>query len=280
MNIALKSFFRPRVSLLLILLGIFGYWYFAVHPYIRAQSAVLSAPFLEVRADQPGRLAFAPYREGDKIKEGDVLFSFSNFEEKQRQKQLQANVDSIQKMLTYYAAGVEQATENYFSARKDADLGAGSSQSIELALTALQEQQLKAQEYRQQLAAAQETLELANQLAAQKATKAPFSGVIVDRRKREGDVLSFGEIVYSLCDPGQVWVEALVSEKHIAQISVGQKAIISLSDNKRKWEGAVSWISPMALPLQKGVPVRILLAKNDGNFLLPNLSADVKIKVH
>jgi multidrug resistance efflux pump len=110
---------------------------------------------------------------------------------------------------------------------------------------------------------------------------APFSGVIVKRQKREGDVVQFGDIVYSFCDPSHVWVDAVIPEAHIAKISLNQKANVQLFiDNQRQWEGKISWISPIALPSGEGVPIRIQLKKKDGDFLLPNLSAKVKIKIH
>jgi len=274
-----KALFKLRTIIFVLLLVAVSYWFFAIRPYLHVVGARLSAPFLEIRTDQPGRLTFAPHREGDWIKEGDILFSISSLEEKQHQKQLQANADSFQKMLAYYLVGVEKATEKYIAARRDVDLGEGSSDCAERALSALQEEQRLANECKQQLSSAQSNLESANQLALKKSTAAPFSGVIVNRQKQEGDVISFGDMVYSLCDPRQVWVDAVIEEKHIAKISLGQKAFVRLPlDRQRRWEGSIAWISPMALPSNGGVPVRISLIKKDGDLLLPNLSADVKIK--
>jgi multidrug resistance efflux pump len=276
-----KAFLKPHTIILLLVLGCFFYWFFTVRPYLGVDEARLSAPFLEVRTDQGGRLTYAPFEEGDSIKQGQILFSLSTVEEKLQQKQMQATVDSFQNMLAYYSAGIEKATEEYIAARKSIDFDLGSADSSEPPLAVLQQQQRQAKECKEQLSAAQENLERANQLVCQKAIAAPFSGVIVKRLKREGDLLSFGDMVYSLCDPSQVWVDAIIPEKHITKISIGQKASVRLLvDKQRHWEGTIVWISPMALLSNEGVPVRISLKKKNGDLLIPNLKANVKIKIN
>jgi Cu(I)/Ag(I) efflux system membrane fusion protein len=257
------------------------YWFFTVRPFLHLANARLTAPFLEIRSDQAGRLTFAPYQEGDWVKQGDTLFSLCTFEERQRQKQLQTSVDSFQKTLSYYLSALEEATEDYIAARRDSDLEIGSGNSAEQTLTILQQQQQLANECKQELSVAEGNLEKANQLALQKSMIAPFSGMIVKRQKREGDLLTFGDTVYSLCDLNQVWVEARIEEKDIGKIAVGQKATIFLPlEKNREWEGAVAWISPVAVSPKEGVEVRISLNKKPGTLILPNLSADVKIQIH
>jgi HlyD family secretion protein len=275
-----RALCKPRLVILyLLLVGLF-YWLFAVRPYLCIEGARVSAPFLEIRTDQTGRLTFAPHEEGAWIKQGQVLFSLSTEEEKKQQKQMLASVESLQGRLAYYLAGVEKATEDYIAARRDVDLQRALEESAEQILSALQQQQVLANECKQQLASAQENLEQANQFAMKKSLVAPFSGVIVHRQKREGDLLAYGDIVYSLCDPSQVWVDAVVPEKEIGNISIGQSARVQLVEaTHREWQGMISWISPVAQPSNEGVRVRISLNKKEGDLLIPNLRANVKIKI-
>jgi multidrug resistance efflux pump len=98
----------------------------------------------------------------------------------------------------------------------------------------------------------------------QKTVRAPFSGVVAKRQKVAGDVLQFGETIYSFCDPNRIWVEAIIPEKEIAKVVVGQAATVQLLiDKHRQWTGAVSWIAPVALPSGDGVPIRIELEKTN-----------------
>jgi multidrug resistance efflux pump len=283
MNHRLSKLFRYAFLALFLALPIGGtiYWFIAVHPFLHVANARLAAPFLEIRSDQAGRLTFAPYQEGDWVKQGDILFSLGTVEERQRQKQLQTSVDSLEKTLSYYSAAVEKATEDYIAARRNSAFDITSGEGAEQLLTILQHEQQLANECKQELAALEANFEQANQTIRQKSMAAPFSGMIVKRQKREGDLVAFGDMIYSLCDPHDVWVDARIEEKHVGKIAVGQKAYIFLpTDKNREWEGAIAWISPVALPSKEGVEVRISLNKKEGCRFLPNLSADVKIKVN
>ncbi|MBF8264073.1 MAG: efflux transporter periplasmic adaptor subunit [Parachlamydiales bacterium] len=270
-----------RVLIAAILLGLILYWALAIRPYLSICNAHLAAPYLEIRADQVGRVAFAPYEEGASVKQGDVLFSLNTPDEKEQQKHLEQTVASLEEMLSYHLLAVEQAMQEYITARSEAEMGLIPSEKSEQPLAVLQEHQSGANECKQQLACAQMTLEKNRQLMQQRSFSAPFSGVIVKRQKREGDVVQLGDAIYSFCDPGRIWVDAIVPEKYIAKVSVGQKASVRLpASRSRDWAGEISWISPVALPTGEGIPIRISLPKTDEPSLRPNLTAEVKIKIH
>ena len=276
-----KHLFRLRYLVPLIAGLVVVYWLVAVRPYLQIDRARIAAPYLEIRTDHAGRLAYAPYEDGAIVKQGDTLFSLNSEEEKAQQKQMQATVESLRKMISFHLESVEQAMQEYLGARSDVERGAGTIDSVEQPLRVLQEQQTEANDCQQQLATAQANLDYATQQLHQKSTPAPFSGVIVKQQKKEGDVVQFGDIVYSFCDPNRLWVEATVPETAIARVSVGQTATIRLpSSSDKKWQGSVVWISPVALPSGEGVPIRIALDKSENTHLRPNLSAEVKIKIH
>lgn len=274
-------FFRP-LFLIPTLIGIFAlYWFWIVRPYLEVDDARLSALYQDVRTDQMGRIASAPFEEGDNVRQGQVLFSLNNDEGQKQQENLRASVKSLQKILSYHMASLDQATSSYITARKEVDLGLSTSDRCEQSLLSLQEEQSKVNQCKKELGDAEEQLKCVKDQAQQKAIQAPFSGVIVKRQKRKGDVVQFGEVIYSICDPSQVWVEAIVPEKQISKISLQQKAFIRLrADEHREWKGTISWISPMASSSGEGVPIRIALDEKEDAFLRPNLSATVKIKIH
>lgn len=271
----------PRIAMIAVLIGLLLYWLLGVRPYLHIAGARLSSPQLEIRADRMGRLTFAPFEEGSKVNKGEILFSLNSDEDQDQKQQLQATVESLQDSLSVYIASVEQATQGYITARSEVEMGLAPSDHCEQPLAVLQEQQTGANECKQQLAIAQKNLERHIQQAEKKTFLAPFGGVIVQRQKREGDVVQFGDVIYSFCDPSRIWVDAIVPEKHIAKVAVNQKATVQLLiDKGHQWEGSVAWISPVALPSGEGIPVRIQLEKCEGTLLKPNLSAEVKIKIH
>jgi HlyD family secretion protein len=270
-----------RALIAAILLSLLLYWAFAVHPYLSIRGAHLTAPYVEIRTEQVGRIAYAPHEEGASVKQGEVLFSLNTPEAKEQHKQMEQSVKALEEMLSYHMLAVEQAMQEYITARSEAEVGIIPLEQSEQPLATLQEHQARANECKQQLASAQISLEKNRQSLQQKTIGAPFSGVIVKRQKREGDIVQAGEMVYSFCDPSQIWVDAIVPEKYTEKVSVGQKAFVRLAvDSDREWAGEISWISPVALPAGKGIPIRISLQKGENTFLRPNLSAEVKIKIH
>lgn len=267
--------------MVLAAIGALLYWALGARPYLHIEGAKLSSPYLEIRTDRMGRLSVAPHEEGASVKQGELLFSLTTDEDKEMQKQLQAAVDSLQEMLSYCADSVETATQEYFAARSEIEMGLALSDHSEQPLCVLQERQSNLNECKQQLIVAQKNLERNSKDIQQKTVLAPFSGVIVKRQKREGDVVQFGDAIYSFCDPSRVWVDAIIPEKDIAKVTIGQRATIQLLiDNSRTWEGTVSWISPIAQPSGEGVLIKIQLEKTEHALLRPNLTANVKIRVH
>jgi membrane fusion protein, heavy metal efflux system len=263
----------------LIGLALFGYWLGGTSPYLHIGSARLSAPTVDVRTEIAGRLADMYFDVGSRFQQGEELFSLSAEAEKEKQKELQDNLESLQEMLVYRLAAVEEAMQSYLTARSEVDLGLAPTESVNDPLNDLQEEQKQAKACQQEIASSGARLEELERQIHQKSVAAPCSGVIVKRQKCQGDMVQAGDIVYSICDPSRIWVEAVVPEKDISKVAVGQKALITLpTDPSRQWEGGVSWISPIALASGEGVAIRIALEESDPQ-LRPNLSANVKIKI-
>jgi HlyD family secretion protein len=73
--------------------------------------------------------------------------------------------------------------------------------------------------------------------------KAPFDGVVAERRRELGSVLVPGEILFTIVDPASVWVLAHVDEARAGDIRVGQPASVHLrSYPGRVFQGVVARI--------------------------------------
>ena len=252
-----------------------SYWLLAIRPYLHIQNARLTAPSIEICADQMGRLFYAPHEEGALIPQGETLFSLCSMEEKIKALQMEKGIEDLEENLAMHLTGIEKAMQDYLSARvqfSESDFSAGP-------LAALQEHQDLAIECRQKISAGREKLSEQQLAIDQKSFRAPFSGVITKREKREGEVVQFGDRIYSFCDPSRTCVEAIIPEKDISKISLQQKAIVRLVADSSRLKGTVSWISPIALENGQGVLVRIALDPSQKTLSLPNFSADVDIRV-
>ena len=274
-NFSWKAVFKwPLLGAALLFCG--AYWAFAIRPYLHIEGASLVAPTMEISSDQVGRLLYAPHEEGSFVKKGEALFSLSGAEEKARMIQTQKTIEMLERSLAAHLSGIEKAMQDYLSARidfPDTELSVAP-------LAALQEHQNSADECKYKIEEAREKLADHQVFIDQKSFLAPFSGIITKREKREGEVVQFGDRIYSFCDPSRLWVEVVVPEKKISKVALHQKASIRLLSDSSKLTGAVSWISPIALANGEGVLVRIALDPSDKALSLPNFSADVDIRIH
>lgn len=260
------------------LLGLFFYWMFWMHPVLHLQGACAAAPFFDVRADQKGRIAIAPLAEGASIKQGDRLISFDIQEELLRKAGLEDHLQLLQKRKLMSVAAIETAIGEYLTIRGQVDLGNMPADAIEVSLAALQDQQIETDACERDILASRTELVQLEQQIEKKAIKAPYSGTIIEQKKREGDLVERGEKIYACCDLSQLWVEAVIPEELIAQIRLRQRAIIRFAaEGHRAREGEISWIAPIARADGSGVPIRLSLKEPAGEFLRPNLTARVKI---
>lgn len=73
--------------------------------------------------------------------------------------------------------------------------------------------------------------------------KAPFDGIIAERRRELGSVLNPGEMLFTIVDPASIWILAHVDEARAGDIRVGQPAAIRLrSKPGRIFKGEVARI--------------------------------------
>lgn len=81
---------------------------------------------------------------------------------------------------------------------------------------------------------------------------APNDGIITTRIVEEGTVVGAQNPVYTISLNNPVWIRAYVSEKNLGNISYGMKALVltdsidPITKEKRKYEGKIGYISPVA----------------------------------
>lgn len=70
---------------------------------------------------------------------------------------------------------------------------------------------------------------------------APFDGVVIARLRELGAVMNPGEALFTLVDPGSVWIQAFVDEARAGDLAVGQPAQVRLrSRPDRAFSGKVA----------------------------------------
>jgi len=109
------------------------------------------------------------------------------------------------------------------------------------------------------------------------AVYAPHAGTVMDLMVREGMFLKPADTAMQLADLSQVWLIADVFENQTSDLSIGQKAVMTLAAFPgEEWIGKVDYIYPTAVSDTRTIRVRARFDNGDGR-LKPNMYANVTI---
>lgn len=99
---------------------------------------------------------------------------------------------------------------------------------------------------------AQDAIDLARRTAATVAIRAPFSGILSVRSKNENEVVSEGEQIGSMVDPGSVCFVAHVPAESLSKVRVGQRTTIRLTKLPgREFSGTIRRLDPQVNPIDQ-----------------------------
>ena len=106
---------------------------------------------------------------------------------------------------------------------------------------------------------------------------APRDGIVTERNISEGMRAMPGDALFKIADVSTVWALADVAERDLAQLAVGQQAIVRPRNNQgSSFQGKISVIYPSLNKETRTARVRIELANSDG-LLKPDMYLDVEI---
>lgn len=112
--------------------------------------------------------------------------------------------------------------------------------------------------------------------------RSPISGIVTSRKVKLGDTVSKGTILGTVVSPGSLYVEGLIDEADIANVSLGKEANITMDAYYGEiFKGLVYRISPVVTGGKQETrtfEVRIRL-KDSPLAIKPGMSADVEIIV-
>jgi HlyD family secretion protein len=207
-------------------------------------SSKITGRIIELYADQ-----------GDHVKRGQLLARLENEDFLQQQEQSQAGVSRAAANLNVELANLQKARANLALAEKNA-----------LRFKNLAENnlvsKLEAEQYdntclvaREEVARCNAALEsarmeqtanranlgFARSKVADTLIYAPQDGVIITRDLEKGATVTPGLAIFTMADPGTVWVKANVDESQLKGVAVGKKALIALrSSANEQFPGQVA----------------------------------------
>ena len=230
---------------------------------LEAVGNVRSAQISVLASQMMGNLVDVRVREGDRVQRGQLLACIDD-------NQLRATVDRA-------VAGEIAARQQLAAAESDLSL---SQSTLKRYQTLYERKSVSPQEFdevraREQAATARRDMARAGQEQAKAAlaeaqaafdytrVRAPFDGVITEKRVDPGTLVSPGMPIFTLEDVGRYRLEASVNEGNVASVRIGQTLpvfIEALGNNELK--GKVVQIVPAADPGSRSFLIKIELPED------------------
>ncbi|MDR3562328.1 MAG: HlyD family secretion protein [Negativicutes bacterium] len=289
------------------------WWWIRASRIVATDDARVKGTIVAVSAKVNGRIDKVLVREGDNVKAGQAIANLEQQEFEAQVDQAKANLAMAQAKLAATVAGnrpqeiaqanatVLQAKANLENSRRNSERdetlyrqGAISVQQRDASKTAYdvahaqyissteqyslsvegsrQEDIMLAQAQVQQARAALRNAEI--QLA-DTTIKAPVAGVVALKSVEDGEIVSFGQQLFSISNLSDVWIGANIEETYIGRIKVGQQVGFTIDAYPdKKFSGQVIEVGPAS-----GSQFALLPTENtSANFTKVTQRLPIKIK--
>ncbi len=272
---------RITIALALVLVGVAAYAGWRHFRADRGPAALLASGTVEATEAQlgfqaPGRIEEIAVREGDAVKQGQVLARLDTRETEARLAQARAQVDAARVRLAEAERDLKRS-EALFRG------GAIGQEAYDKAQVAYKVARSDEEQARAQVAALEAVL-------ANMQIRASFDGIVSVRHHEPGEVVPAGAPILTVMNPNDRWVRIYMAENRLGAVRLGQKATIATDTypNKR-YGGEVAYIASQAEFTPKNVQtteerVKLVYAvkvriTDDPHFeLKPGMPADVHLE--
>ena len=89
--------------------------------------------------------------------------------------------------------------------------------------------------------------------------RAPFSGILLESSVVAGEVIDSSEKLFTVADPGRLWLTLNVRQEDGPFIRPGQRVEFSTDDGAQQAAGLINWISPTVDEKSRTLKVRVML---------------------
>ena len=181
---------------------------------------------------------------GEKVTKGDLLVRLDDTS-------IRDSLHSAQDSERAASQSLEQAQRQYERLKTLRGSGMASAQQLE-------DVEIKRNNSLSDLSAASTRTAQARQQLQRTEIRAPFDGIISDRKISNGDTAQIGKELIKVIDPTSVRFEGLVSADTVSQIQIGQAVLFSINGYPgQTFNGLVKRINPQANLITRQVEVLV-----------------------
>jgi HlyD family secretion protein len=235
-----------------------------------------------------GRVVALPFREGARVKTGDVLLRLDPSVYDARGSLSRRELQAVQAQQQQSCFSAQRAARELARNKKLASEGIVSTDALDQAQTAADTAEAACRAARAGVEQARASLELTSRQTGQTIIRAPFDGVVADLSIEVGEFTTPSPPglpippVVDVIDPRSLYVSAPMDEVDSARIRPGQPARITVDSYPgRHFPGHVARVAPYVLDRQEQNRTFEIEVELDGLDpalrLLPGTSADVEV---
>jgi len=186
---------------------------------------------------------------GDPVKRGDVLVKLDE--------------TSIRDSLLSAEEATRAATQAFEQSQRTLERLKTLRASGMTSAQALDDAEVRRNSAQSEVSAAKSRLAAARQQVGRTVVRAPFDGIVSDRKVSAGDTAAIGKELLKVIDPASMRFEGRVSADKIASVKIGQPVLFRVNGyGEQQFSGIVKRIDPSANDVTRQVEVLVAFANS------------------
>src|SRR5437667_6234176 len=236
-----------------------------------------------IAAKITGRVTGVFFDEGTRVKEGQLLATLDDADAKRALDSAKADRDAAHAAIADYEVQLRNSQILHRRAEQLQQAGVQTQEALDNATTAVDSLKAKIVLARQQVAASEARIGVAQQAVDNCTIRAPFAGIVVSKDAQVGEMVSpisagggFTRTgIATIVDMHSNEIEVDVNESYIAKVAAGQEVTATLDAHPDKpFPANVRTVMPTADRQKATVKVRITIT-NLEDFILPDMGVKV-----
>jgi membrane fusion protein, multidrug efflux system len=198
----------------------------------------------DLRAEIPSVVMQVARENGDFVKKGDLLVRLDD--------------SAIRESLASAEAGIRAATQSFDQATRQLERATTLRGSGMVSAAALEDAETRRNNAQSELEASRTRAAQARQQLTRTEVRAPFDGLVTDRKVSAGDTAQIGKELLKVIDPTSMRLEGLVSADHIGAVKAGQMVRFRVNGyGEQEFDGRVRRVNPSANVTTRQVEVLV-----------------------
>ena len=198
----------------------------------------------DLRAELPAIVLQVLKENGDTVRRGDLL--------------VRLDATSIRDSLASAEAASRAAALAYEQAGRQLERMKTLRSSGMTSAQAMEDAEIRRNATQSEVEAAKARVVLAQQQMHRTEVRAPFDGIVSDRKVSAGDTAQIGKELVKVIDPASMRFEALVSADHVGEVKAGQAVHFRVQGyGDKEFTGKIRRVNPSANPTTRQVEVLV-----------------------